>query len=51
MSTCSFGATATDPKLITNLNTALTKIQSWIIKLATPAAAVAVRNWCFYEEI
>ena len=33
---------ATDPKLITTINTSLKKIQSWIIKISTPAAAVAV---------
>jgi hypothetical protein len=33
---------ATEPKLITNINSALTKIKEWIIKISTPAAAVAV---------
>ncbi len=30
------------PKLITTLNDAFTKIESWIINISTPAAAVAV---------
>lgn len=30
------------PKLISTLNTAFTKIESWIINISTPSAAVAV---------
>jgi len=33
---------ASDPKLIRTLNNGLTKIKEWIIKLSTPAAAVAI---------
>ena len=33
---------ANDPKLITNINNGLTKIKTWIIKISTPAAAVAI---------
>ena len=33
---------AADPKLITKLKSAFEKISDWLIKLATPAAAVAV---------
>ena len=33
---------AADPKLISTLNSAFQKIESYIIKLATPAAAIAV---------
>lgn len=33
---------AADPKLIKTINNGLTKIKEWIIKLATPAAAVAI---------
>lgn len=36
----SFGASY--PKLITTLNSAFEKIESWIIKISTPAAAIAV---------
>ena len=33
---------AADPKIVTNLKKALETIESWVIKLSTPAAAVAV---------
>lgn len=33
---------AADPKLITKLNNAFENIEGWIIKISTPAAAVAV---------
>ncbi len=33
---------AADPKLVTKLKNAFEKISSWLVKLATPAAAVAV---------
>lgn len=42
---------AADPKLVNTIKKAFEAIQSWILKLATPAAAVAVRYWCFYEKI
>jgi len=35
-------AFAGDPKLISTINNGLTKIKDWIIKLSTPAAAVAI---------
>ena len=38
----SFCFAASDPKLIRTINNGLTKIKEWIIKLATPAAAVAI---------
>ena len=40
LSTTAFAAS--DPKLIRTLNNGLTKIKEWIIKLSTPAAAVAI---------
>lgn len=40
--TGSFCCAASDPKLIRTINNGLTKIKEWIIKLATPAAAVAI---------
>lgn len=49
----SFGAT---PKLITKLNDAFEDIEGWIIKISTPAAAVAVctgalmRKFSFGDE-
>lgn len=33
---------ASDPKLIKTINNGLTKIKNWIIKISTPAAAVAI---------
>lgn len=37
--TISYGA---DPTIVTKLNSAFKKIRDWMIKLATPAAAVSV---------
>lgn len=45
---CSYGA---DQKLVNTMNKAFEQIESWLLKLATPAAAVSVRCWCFYEEV
>ena len=39
------------PKLISTLINGFETIKGWIIKIATPAAAVAVRYRDFYEEI
>lgn len=39
------------PKLVSKLVKGFETIKEWIIKVSTPAAAVAVRNWCFYEKI
>ena len=36
--------TAADPKLVTTLNSAFEKIEDYILKISTPAAAVAVRT-------
>jgi uncharacterized BrkB/YihY/UPF0761 family membrane protein len=53
LSTFSFGAT---PKLVTKLNNAFQDIEGWIIKISTPAAAVAVctgalmRKFSFGDE-
>ena len=53
LSTISFGAT---PKLVTKLNNAFEDIETWIIKISTPAAAVAVctgalmRKFSFGDE-
>lgn len=33
---------ATEPKLVTKLNKAFEDIEDWIIKISTPAAAVAI---------
>ncbi|MBO5479235.1 MAG: hypothetical protein J6A04_06070 [Clostridia bacterium] len=42
---------AADQKLVNTLKKAFEQIEDWLLKLATPAAAVAVRNWCVYEKI
>lgn len=53
LATLSFGST---PKLVTKLNNAFEDIESWIIKISTPAAAVAVctgalmRKFSFGDE-
>ena len=53
LSTTVLGAT---PKLVTKLNSAFEDIESWIIKISTPAAAVAVcsgalmRKFSFGDE-
>ena len=33
---------ASDPKLVKTIDSGLTKIKSWIVKISTPAAAVAI---------
>lgn len=39
-----------DPKLITRLNKAFEDIEGWIIKISTPAAAVAVGTGVFMKK-
>ena len=39
------------PKLVSKLINGFDTIKDWIIKIATPAAAVATRNRCIYEKI
>lgn len=46
-STISFGAY---PQLINKLNNAFQKIESWLVSLATPAAAVAVATGVFMKK-
>ena len=41
-----FGA----PKLVSTLNNAFEKIEDWLLKLATPAAAVAVITGAFMKK-
>ncbi len=43
-------AFAKDVKLVTTLNKSLENIKSWIIKLSTPAAAVAVGTGVFMKK-
>ncbi|MBO4815484.1 MAG: hypothetical protein J5507_00675 [Clostridia bacterium] len=44
----SFGAY---PKLVSKLVNGFEQIKTWLIKIATPAAAVAVRQRNFYEKV
>jgi len=39
------------PKLISTIINAFESIKTWIIRIATPAAAVAVRYWSIYAKI
>ena len=41
---------AADPKIITKLNSAFSNIESWLVKLSTPAAAVAVGSGIFMKK-
>lgn len=41
---------AADPKLISKLDSAFDDIKDWLIKLATPAAAVAVGSGIFMKK-
>ena len=41
---------AATPKLISKLNSAFSDIEDWLIKLATPAAAVAVGTGIFMKK-
>lgn len=45
------GSFAADQKLVNTLKKAFEQIESWLLKLSTPAAAVAVRNRGFYEKV
>lgn len=47
ISYCFFDST---PKIVTKLNDAFTKIEEWLLKLATPAAAVAVGTGIFMKK-
>ena len=39
-----------DPKLISTINSAFKDIESWLLKIATPAAAVAVGTGVFMKK-
>ena len=47
ISYCFFDST---PKIVTKLKDAFTKIEEWLLKLATPAAAVAVGTGVFMKK-
>lgn len=39
-----------DPKIVNKINTAFENIESWLLKIATPAAAVAVGTGVFMKK-
>ena len=39
-----------EPKLVSKINSAFEEIESWLLKLATPAAAVAVGTGVFMKK-
>lgn len=41
---------AADPKIVNTLNSAFESIEKWLLKLATPAAAVAVGTGVFMKK-
>ena len=41
---------AADPQIINKLNSAFENIEGWLLKLATPAAAVAVGTGVFMKK-
>lgn len=41
---------ASEPKLVSKLNSAFSQIENWLLKLATPAAAVAVGTGVFIKK-
>lgn len=41
---------AADPKLVTKINNAFEKIEGWLIKLSTPAAAIAITTGIFIKK-
>lgn len=41
---------AADPKIVGKINSAFESIESWIIKISTPAAAVAVGTGVFMQK-
>lgn len=44
------GVFAATPKLVSKLESAFSNIESWILKLSTPAAAVAVGTGIFMKK-
>lgn len=46
-----YGATATAPTLVNKLNSALKKIQSYLVKIAAPAAGVAIATGVLMRKL
>ena len=47
---CNFSFAASEPKLISKVTSAFEQIEKWLLKLATPAAAVAVGTGVFMKK-
>lgn len=47
---CSNPVQAADPKIVTKINKSLGQIKTWLIKLSTPAAAIAVGTGVFMKK-
>lgn len=45
-----FSFAASEPKLVSKINSAFEQIEKWLLKLATPAAAVAVGTGVFMKK-
>lgn len=41
---------ASEPKIVSKLNSAFSDIENWLIKLSTPAAAIAVGTGIFMKK-
>jgi len=46
-----YGATVSDPTLVTKLNSAFKKIQGYLVKLAVPAAGVAIATGVMIRKL
>lgn len=49
-SLCSFSLALGDPKIVSKINSAFESIEKWLLKIATPAAAVAVGTGVFMKK-
>lgn len=49
-SLCSFSLALGDPKIVGKINSAFENIEKWLLKIATPAAAVAVGTGVFMKK-
>lgn len=47
---CTFSFAFGEPKLVSKINSAFENIESWLLKLSTPAAAVAVGTGVFMKK-
>ena len=50
MSLSSFSFALGDPQIVSKINSAFESIEKWLLKIATPAAAVAVGSGIFMKK-